>query len=262
MESRGARSRRGFIKAAAGVAAVALSPALGLVSPAAARSTDSLIVNSAGARLRSGAGTGYAVVASLAKGTEVRFLADGGTANGYKWYKVMVLSSGKQGYMATSLLSAPGEGPTTGPFAIGQAFWVKVANANMRSGASTSAGVIKILPQGSQGVVQAGPVAANGYTWYQVVVGSSTGWLATVTMGAAPGNPGIPYNVTVRSGPVNVRQYPTLSASVVATVQTGHKGWLTQRTFVNADGHQWAEVTFDSAREIHGYVSMAYIDIT
>ncbi len=181
MVSRGAFSRRRFL---AGAAALAMTPALGIITPVAARSTDSLMVNTSGARLRAGAGTGYAVLASLAKGTEVRYLANGGTANGFQWYKVKVLSTGREGFVAASLLSAP---------------------------------------DGS-------------------------------------GNPGFPFNVTVTSGPLNVRQYPTTSAAVVGRVQTGHRGWLTQRTFVRADGHQWAEVTFEGG--IVGHVSMAYVKIT
>jgi hypothetical protein len=116
--------------------------------------------------------------------SSVRYLADGGSANGYRWYKVLVLSSGKEGFVASSLLSAPG----------------------------------------------------------------------------GSGNPGFPFNVTVTSGPLNVRRYPTTSAAVVGRVQTGHRGWLTQRTFVRADGHQWAEVTFEGG--IVGHVSMAYVKIT
>ncbi|MDQ3654744.1 MAG: SH3 domain-containing protein [Chloroflexota bacterium] len=163
METRGAYSRRRFLLGATGVAMVALTPAL--VTPATARSTDTRIVNTSGARLRSGPRTGYSVVASLAKGTEVRYLAYGGSANGYEWHKVMVLSSGKQGFIAASLLSVPGSsGGNTGGYAIGASFWAKVANANLRSGAGTSYGVIKVLPQGSQGTVIDGTVAANGYT--------------------------------------------------------------------------------------------------
>ncbi len=175
----------------------------------------------------------------------------------------MLLSSSKQGFMAATLLSTRGtSGGNTGPFGIGANVWIKVANAILRSNAGISAGVIKVLPQGSQGVVKGGPVSANGYTWYQVTVGNSTGWLTTVVMGAAPGNPGIPYNVTVTNGPLNIRQYPTTSSAVVCTGQTGHRGWLIQRTFVQADGHQWAEVTFESARELSGYVLTKYIKIT
>jgi uncharacterized protein YgiM (DUF1202 family) len=257
-------SRRRFLVGAAGATALLLTPALGMVSPVSARSTDSLIVNSGGARLRSGAGTGYAVVASLAKGTEVRYLADGGNANGYRWYKVKVLSTGREGFMASSLLSAPdgNDGGASSEFYIGSTFWVSVANANLRSSAGTSSTVIKVLPKGSQGIVHGGALAASGYTWHQVKVGNTMGFLATIAMGTSPGNPGTPYNVTVTDGPVNVRQYPSTTSAVVGTAQTGHRGWLTQRTFVEANGHRWAEVTFDSGKGLHGHVSMAYIEIT
>ena len=68
-----------------------------LLNQAAARSTDTRIVNTEGARLRSGPGTGYSILASLAKGTEVQYLAYGGSANGYEWHKVKVVASGKEG---------------------------------------------------------------------------------------------------------------------------------------------------------------------
>ena len=126
-------NRRSLVKSIASIGGAALLvPAIGLLSPAAARSTDSLIVNTAGARLRSGAGTGYSVVASLAKGTEVRYLADGGNANGYRWYKVRVLATGKEGFISASLLSAPDAGPAGDPVIVGSA--TTTSAVNLRSG--------------------------------------------------------------------------------------------------------------------------------
>ncbi len=176
---------------AAGVAAVAATGSLAIAQPGSARSTDTLIVNTNGSRLRSGAGTRYGVVATLAKGTEVQYLANGGTVNGYTWYKVKVLKTGKQGYIASILVAAPG---TTPPPA---------------------------------------------------------------------GDPGFPANVTVTSGPLNVRRYPGLSYSVVATVAKGAKGWLTQRTGAQVDGHLWVEVTFKvGSKYVTGHVSSKYVSIT
>ncbi len=56
---------------------------------------------------------------------------------------------------------------------------------NMRSGADTSSGVVKVLPQGT---VIAGTVSANGYTWYKVTVGNATGWLTQRTFVQAVGH--------------------------------------------------------------------------
>jgi uncharacterized protein YgiM (DUF1202 family) len=176
---------------AAGVAAVAATGSLAIAQPGSARSTDTLIVNTAGSRLRSGPGTKYSVIASLAKGTEVQYLSNGGTVNGYTWYKVKVIQTGKQGYIASILVAAPGNTPPPS------------------------------------------------------------------------GDPGFPPNVTVTRGPLNVRQYPGLKYSVLATVSTGAKGWLTQRTGVKTDGHLWVEVTFKvGSRYITGYVSSSYVSIT
>ncbi len=67
METRGVYSRRRFVLIC-GAAPLALPPAAGLIQPVSARSTDTRIVNTAGAWLRSGASTGYPVIASLARG--------------------------------------------------------------------------------------------------------------------------------------------------------------------------------------------------
>lgn len=184
---RGALSRRRFLGGAAVTVGVSLT---GLASggAASARSTDTLVVNANGTRLRSGAGTSFGVIATLGKGTEVRYLANGGSANGYTWYKVRVLATGKEGFVASSLLSAPG------------------------------------------------------------------------TSGGNGGDPGFPANVTVTNGPLRLRQYPGTSATVLATLSAGTKGWLTQDTSSWVDGHQWFEVTFlVNGKYVTGYVSASFI---
>ncbi len=179
----GAYTRRRFLGASAAIATAAFPGLSG--GSAFARSSDTLVVNANGTRLRSGVGTSAGVVASLGKGTEVRYLANGGSANGYTWYKVKVLATGKEGYVASSLLSAPG---------------------------------------------------------------------------ATGNDPGFPANVTVTNGPLRLRQYPGTSATVLATLAAGTKGWLTQDTSSWVDGHQWFEVTFlVNGRYVTGYVAASFI---
>lgn len=186
---RGVMSRRRVLSHL-GVAGVAVATGAVLANPAGARSTDVLVVNAAGARLRSGAGTGFGVVASLAKGTEVRYLANGGTANGYTWYKVKVLATGREGFIASTLVGAPGSG-------------------------------------------------------------------------GGGGHPGFPPNVVVTSGPVRLRKSPGLSYQVLATLQVGAQGWLTQRTSAIVDGHQWFEVTFHiNGSYVTGYVAAGFVRVS
>ena len=199
-------SRRSVFKAAAGLglAAVAVGPVSGLLSSVTARSTDTLIVNSAGARLRSGPGTGYSVLASLAKGTEVRYLADGGYANGYRWSKVQVLATGKQGYVAASLLSAPdGSGD---PVIIGVMY--ATANVNLRSGPSTSNTVLRVVAKDS--AVQASDTARNGFRY--VIHNGLAGWISESYLSFRDAPSGETFTTTAR---LNLRSAPSATAPVV-----------------------------------------------
>lgn len=165
-------SRRRFVASAAGAAAIAASAAI-VASPAGARSTDRYLVSVSGLRLRTGPGTGYAVITSLAKGTEVRYLAWGGTANGYDWAKVEVVSTGRVGYVAfqylTSIIVArPLVKVNSGPL-------------NVRSAPGLSSSIIRTVPAGTYGnVTEQMPVTKDGYVWVNVTFSSYgvTGWVA------------------------------------------------------------------------------------
>jgi uncharacterized protein YgiM (DUF1202 family) len=201
-----------MLKGIAGAgAAAALVPVLGQFSAVSARSTDSLIVNTSGARLRSGPGTGYSVIASLAKGTEVRYLADGGTANGYRWYKVLVLSTGVSGFMASSLLSAPdGSGD---PVIIGTA--KTTAAVNLRSGPSTSNSVLRVVPAGSS--VQISSTVTNGFRY--VIHNGLAGWIADQYLSSGSGQPtGETFTTTAR---LNLRSQPSTTASILLVMPSG-----------------------------------------
>ena len=217
-------NRRSVFKAAAGLglAAVAVGPVSGLLSSVAARSTDSLFVNSAGARLRSGPGTGYGVLASLAKGTEVRYLADGGSANGYRWYKVKVLATGKEGFVAANLLSGPdGSGD---PVIMGILY--TTAKVNLRSGPSTSNTVLRVVP--ADAAVQASDTARNGFRY--VIHNGLAGWISDSYL-AHRDAPSETFTTTAR---LNLRSAPSATApvtlimpanSVVAALSGTAPGW-------------------------------------
>ena len=209
-------NRRSLVKSMAGfgVAAAVLTPALALVSPATARSTDSLIVNTSGARLRSGPGTNYSTLASLAKGTEVRFLAAGGSANGYRWSKVRVLATGKEGFVAASLLSAPDGGPNPAPVISGQR--MTTAAVNLRSGPSTSNSVLRVVA--SRSIVQSSDTIRNGFRY--VIHLGVPGWIADnylalpTDMGPVPS-----YQTTTSS--LNLRAEPSTSARILLVIPSG-----------------------------------------
>ncbi len=223
--------------------------------PAGATSTDVRKINASGVRLRSAPGTGSNVIGSLSSGTEVRYLEPGGSANGYDWTKIKVISSGSVGYVASQFLSPidpPGGG---GPFAIGATVHVDAAGgrANLRS--SPNGSVTRVLNNGLSGTVVDGPRRDGGYTWYKINFGDVQGWMATAVL-AAGGGTDRPM-VQVADGPLNVRRDPGLSGAVVGTAQTGRKGYITTKMPQEANGYVWVNVQFTSGLE--GWVAKQFL---
>jgi uncharacterized protein YgiM (DUF1202 family) len=178
-------SRRRFLAYPAGAAALALIPATLRVKPAVATAGDFYAVAVQGLRLRSGPGLRYGVLASLSKGTNVELLAWGGTADGYDWARVRVVSSGKTGFVAYEFLTpVPSDG-----LPIGQVVHVEAGGGvgNLRSGPGTGYRVLKRVATGTTGTVTGGPAEANGYFWYQVRFGSVTGWIVSAVLVAGAG---------------------------------------------------------------------------
>jgi uncharacterized protein YgiM (DUF1202 family) len=239
-------SRRSLVKSFAGIGGAALLvPAIGFLAPAAARSTDTLIVNTAGARLRSGAGTGYSVIVSLAKGTEVRYLANGGSANGYTWYKVKVLSTGTEGFVAASLLSAPDAGPTGDPVIVGSAY--TTAAVNLRSGPSTGNSVLRVVPKGA--VVQASNTARSGFRY--VIHNGLAGWIADQYLTWSPaGNPtGETFTTTAN---LNLRAEPNTGARVKLVIPSG----ATVKALAGV-ANGWREVSYGGTS---GWAATSYLN--
>lgn len=202
---------RTFASAALGTAA--LVAAGGSLAPRAmARSTDSLIVNSSGSRIRAGAGLSFAILDTLAEGTEVQYLGDGGSADGYDWRKVMVVSNGLQGYIAAFLLSPPGvdygdpQIVTTGI----TTDWV-----NLRSGPSLGHQVLRVVSVGS--VVDLSDRSENGFRY--LVHNGLAGWMyeAYISVdGAQPGD-----STFTTTAYLNLRAEPGLWANVLLVMPEG-----------------------------------------
>ncbi len=254
MVSRSIISRRGFLAGAAGVVAVAT--AAGVVSPAVATSTAMRVINTNGVRLRSGAGLGFRVLGSLGIGTSVLYLAPGGTVDGYNWSKIRIESSGTEGYVASQFLSPP----SSGGLPIGTLIHVDTAGggaANLRNCPGTGYGVVRSLANGTEGTIQGGPEYANGYTWYQVAIAGTGGWLATAVFATGPGG-GRP-RVVVANGPLRVRSGAGLGGSVIATVPTGATGEITTQMPQEANGYVWVNVRFFNQANTTGWVASDFL---
>lgn len=162
-------------------------------------------------------------------------------------------------------------------------FFRTTANLNMRSGPSTSASAVAILPNGSTGQVTGAPVLANGYTWYPVAVnGIGSGWAAgeyfshvasqaTQTPTRTPTRTPIPAATATRApgsflsgdivrstAAVNFRTGPGTGYDVRSVVPSGSLATVTGDP-VNANGYTWYPVTISGAGS--GWLASAYLTL-
>jgi len=154
--------------------AVVLAAAPTTFSSAFARSTDAMRVGSNGVRLRSGPGTGYRVLASLAAGTVVRYCEPAGSANGYEWTKCMVERTGTWGYIASSLLVPPDISHPNGDVR------VETGPLRVRQSPGLNGAILGTVATGTWGdTTTEMPRDADGYVWVYVVFTTGLrGWVA------------------------------------------------------------------------------------
>lgn len=104
-------------------------------------------------------------------------------ADGYTWYRVSIGGIGTVGWVAGEFLvptsTSPGTGTGTG-FAFGDVVLVTADGLNLRAAPGVGGAVVVQLLAGTTALIIGDPVAADGYTWYQVVINGSgdTGWAA------------------------------------------------------------------------------------
>ncbi len=104
--------------------------------------------------------------------------------------------------------------PIPGGFVPGDPVQTRV-NGNLRSGPSTSAGILAVVPKGSPGQVIGFPTFANGYTWYRVeMYGYEIGYMANVTLeSAAP----VPTQTASSTATTVATSTPTLTSTQTST---------------------------------------------
>ena len=127
--------------------------------------------------LRSGAGTGYAVVGQVGKGERLTVLGSGNDADGKVWYQVQT-KSGKA-WIASWLVTAGTVSPAANSSSnsatdsqtgsnVGKTVYVTGDAVNLRSGAGTGYGQIGQAGKGDSFVVLSSGNDADGKAWYQV----------------------------------------------------------------------------------------------
>ncbi len=206
-------------------------------------------------RLRSGPGTGNAILAVMPQGEKVTILE--GPTNG--WYRIQFRNT--TGWAAVEFLArGDSPAPVTGMPGTGTAR-VNTGTLNLRSGPATSFAVLKRMYQGETVKVVSGP--SNG--WYQVTSGSTTGWASAIYLAlggsgtttpppvsAPPTPPTGAGTATVDTDTLNLRSSPSTSGTIIARMPYG------ETVRIISTGNGWYQVDF---RGRTGWASGTYLRV-
>ena len=188
--------------------------------------------------LRTGPGTGYAIILAMPVGSKVEMLS---AADG--WAKVTY--EGTTGYASTAYLSATA--PGTGTPAVMTRY--TTANLNMRTGPGTAYAVILTIPKGSQVEVLS---EAGG--WASVTYAGKTGYASTSYLsGTAPGTGTPTVTTKYTTANLNLRTGPGTGYAIILTIPKG------SQVQVLSTANGWSNVTYSGRT---GYASATYLSST
>ena len=218
---------------------------------------------------RSGPGTNYSSKGVIASGTTVTVT----DRSNSQWYAVR-LSNGSTGYIFAQYLKVTGTSsatptptPTQAPSNDGTVQAKLTADVNLRRGAGTNYGVIKVIGTGTTVTV----TDASNSQWYKVKLSDGTeGYLFSeylkVTSGdinsakpsATPTPTPAPSNGTVQAkttSDLNVRKGPGTSYGIIKVIDMNVTVTVTEATNSN-----WYKVKLSDGTE--GYLAAQYLKIT
>lgn len=129
---------------------------------------------------------------------------------------------------------------------------------NGRSGPGLDHDVVVVYLEGQELEIAKEPIeSADGYVWRLVNTKPGPVWVAEDFIEPVGGD--TPQDrVQVADGPLNVRDQPTLSGEVRATVPTGAYGTVLDPNAVEADGYSWIFVSFGDSAAI-GWVALEFL---
>jgi uncharacterized protein YgiM (DUF1202 family) len=215
--------------------------------------------------MRSGAGTTFGIVATLAVGTTGKVLAGPRTGNGYTWYQIQ--TSAGSGWVVRDWIAktTPTTPPPASSFSAGDT--VRITEAlNLRSGPGLSYGTIATMQVGMTGTVVSGyPRSADGYSWSYLQTSSGRGWAAHTGIEKTTANiaPSLKAGDQVRvTEPLNMRSSYDTSSSIVATLAVGVTGTVISGYSRSADGYMWSLIQTTNGRGWVVNVGLAKVSAT
>jgi uncharacterized protein YgiM (DUF1202 family) len=180
-------------------------------------------------------------------------------ADGFSWYPVET-ASGSDGWVVGAYLAA-WSGSIGGEFEAGDVVYVDAAWLNCRVGPGLDYAVDHSMPAGSELVVVDGPVASDGYHWYELeMTNGDVAWAIGEGLTSEGGSVDPEFDigdaVVVTTDRLNLRSAAGTSAAVITVLPYGTKLAVADGP-VSANGYTWYQVK--TAGGTTGWVAGEYL---
>ena len=150
--------------------------------------------------------------------------------------------------------------PDATGFVVDQAVVVNTDGLNLRDDASSSAGVIEVLPEGTYAIVLDGPVTDTEYSWYLIDVDGLSGYVDGEFLADAvsAGTLAAGATVYVNTGTLNLRDDATTGGAIVSELPAGTAATVLDGP-IDADGYAWYQLDVDGVTgwAVRDYLALA-----
>jgi uncharacterized protein YgiM (DUF1202 family) len=137
---------------------------------------DTVAVHDGPLQVHRTAGLGDDVIGVLETGATGTLTNGPEVADNQLWFEIRTALV--SGWVAEPYIERTEASATTpASFALGDAIYVSDGPVNLREEPGEGAAIIAQIQTGDHGTILAGPVSANGYTWYQIETSQGTGWV-------------------------------------------------------------------------------------
>lgn len=210
--------------------------------------------------VRSGPGTSYKKLGTVAKGKTIKVLKQTTNSKGEKWYKYQY-SSSKQGYVLAKYVTLKSSSSSYTLKEFTRKAIIKNGPLTVRSGPGTSYSKLGTIAKGKAFFIKKKATLTSGKVWYQFSYNGKKGYVLSdyVSLTKIVSETTMNQNATITNGPLNVRSSTSTSDKKLGTVEKGKTIKVLSKA-KNTSGETWYEFQYTTSKV--GYVLSNYVKLS
>lgn len=210
--------------------------------------------------VRSGPGTSYKKLGTVAKGKTIKVLKQTTNSKGEKWYKYQY-SSSKQGYVLAKYVTLKSSSSSYTLKEFTRKAIIKNGPLTVRSGPGTSYSKLGTIAKGKAFFIKKKATLTSGKVWYQFSYNGKKGYVLSdyVSLTKIVSETTMNQNASITNGPLNVRSSASTSDKKLGTVEKGKTIKVLSKA-KNTSGETWYEFQYTTSKV--GYVLSNYVKLS